>query len=517
MSEPKRRARPSREASKERYLVAPTPRYLLPPFVESAGERFLDHLTDDNEVTVIRVIRPADRPGSQAPPIVAAEMTPERASRLAAMPELLVEPDQPLRYGSAVLPVTDPGVAGYGEPAEVTIQVTDGEGEPLKDAEVHIIAESSAAPARTDQAGRVKLTVSRNELESITGIYVRPRHDHWSAWVDRPNLSTSDACRVTCTRIDPATMPAWSRAALGIDRLPPTYLGHGARVAIVDSGVTGAHEGFADRLTGGHDIVADDDKSWQQDTVGSGTFAAGLIAATGRTVGSFTGLAPEAELLAYKVFPGGRCGDLFEAIDRCIAAQVDVITIDVGCERPSWLVAHKIEEARQAGIACVAAAGNTPGPVAFPASLPTVLAVAAVGRLGTYPPDSYHATQFTGMQSMDGFFPARFSPSGPEIDLCAPGVGVVSTLPPANLGALDGTSVAAPQIAALAALTLAHHPDFRTVFQMRNAARVDRLFDLLRASCRRQKGLPDAVIAVGMGAQAFRRPGQMPLMAPVGG
>jgi subtilisin family serine protease len=186
---------------------------------------------------------------------------------------------------------------------------------------------------------------------------------------------------------------------------------------------------------------------------------------------------------------------------------MDIIALGVGTRHPSWLVARKIEEARQSGTACIAAAGSNAGPVGFPAVLPTVLTVAAIGKLGTFPPDSYHVTQFTGAASPEGYFAARFSASGPEIDLCAPGVAVVSTLPPDDVGTLDGTAVGVPHVAALAALVLAHHPDFRTVFQMRSPARVDRLFDILRASCqplmfvdpmRVGRGLPDAATAVGL-------------------
>lgn len=165
--------------------------------------------------------------------------------------------------------------------------------------------------------------------------------------------------------------------------------------------------------------------------------------------------------------------------------------------------------------------------VSFPATLPSVLAVAAIGKLGTFPPDSYHATQFTGMASPEGYFAARFSASGPEIDLCAPGVAVVSTLPPDNVGALDGTATGVPHVAALAALVLAHHPDFRTMFQMRSPARVDRLFDILSASCqplmfvdpmRVGRGLPDAATAVGLFPGMMRPPWTTtrPPMMPVG-
>ena len=57
-------------------------------------------------------------------------------------------------------------------------------------------------------------------------------------------------------------------------------------------------------------------------------------------------------------------------------------------------------------MACVAAAGDSAGLVAFPASLPTVFAVAAIGMTGRFPPESYHATQMFGVPTVDGFFSA---------------------------------------------------------------------------------------------------------------
>jgi subtilisin family serine protease len=83
---------------------------------------------------------------------------------------------------------------------------------------------------------------------------------------------------------------------------------------------------------------------------------------------------------------------------------------------------------------------------------------------------------------------------------------VVSTVPAGSFGAADGTSVAAAHVAALSALVLAHHPDFRDGFRVRGAARVDRLLQIIRASRRPlplgdprwAAGMPDAVTAVGL-------------------
>jgi subtilisin len=47
---------------------------------------------------------------------------------------------------------------------------------------------------------------------------------------------------------------------------------------------------------------------------------------------------------------------------------------------------------------------------------------------------------------------------GPEIDLCAPGVDILSTLPNNEYGKLSGTSAACPHVSGVAALTWAVYP-----------------------------------------------------------
>jgi len=69
----------------------------------------------------------------------------------------------------------------------------------------------------------------------------------------------------------------------------------------------------------------------------------------------------------------------------------------------------------------------------------------------------------------------------------------------------DGTSVAAPHVAALAALVLAHRIEFQTRFGRRDAGRVARLFQILKETAqplgdplRTGAGLPDAPRALGI-------------------
>jgi len=140
-----------------------------------------------------------------------------------------------------------------------------------------------------------------------------------------------------------------------------------------------------------------------------------------------------------------------------------------------------------------------------------VLAVGAVGLLGSFPPGSGMAAELTGPPTPDGLFAPRFANYGPGMDCCGPGVAIVSGLPPASYGPLGGTATAAAHVAALAGLVLAHHPQFLQEAgrhpPMRDSNRVDRLFQLILASCRplpelgplrSGAGIPDAAIAVGV-------------------
>jgi subtilisin family serine protease len=88
-------------------------------------------------------------------------------------------------------------------------------------------------------------------------------------------------------------------------------------------------------------------------------------------------------------------------------------------------------------------------------------------------------------------------------------------VPPNNFAAWDGTSMAAPHVTGLAALVLAHHPDFAGPFRARNAQRVQRLFQIIKASARPVNvgdprrtgfGIPDAPTALSL--QLWQQAGQ---------
>ncbi|MFF4761773.1 S8 family serine peptidase, partial [Streptomyces sp. NPDC001292] len=222
------------------------------------------------------------------------------------------------------------------------------------------------------------------------------------------------------------------------------------------------------------------------------------------------GIAVDAELDVCQVMPDGHFSDLIAALDHCIEREVDIAHIQVATPYPSTLVSRKFADAAAAGIACIAPAGDTGGPVAFPASLPTVFSVGALGAFGTYPPDTSPATHYGPQLTPEGLFAAPFGCHGPAVNAAAPGVSVLSCAPRDGYTVLDGTGTASAHVAGLAALVLAHHEDFHGQLLPRGPGRVQHLFEIIGASCRplaapgtldaarTGRGLPDALIALGL-------------------
>ena len=414
---------------------------------------------------------------------------------------------------SNVLPTTGPALVA-------SVIVVSKDGTPLPDAEVSLFGSMLPASGVTDANGQASLTLFGETPGSIRGLYVKPRADFWSFYQRDPDISIDEPNVVVMRMLSewpsltgfPRTKVfGWGQKAMRLDQLPSNYRGQGIRIAVIDSGAATTHEGLS-RIRAGFDIVnkKTNPNTWNDDTLGHGSHCAGVIGAADLAFG-IRGFAPDAEIHACKLFPGGQVSQLIDALEYCIEHQVDVVNLSLGGAEPSEALEQQILRAKRAGIACIVAAGNSGGPVQYPASSPNVLAVAAIGKLDEFPPDSYHAETLTQNVDANGYFPARFSCFGPQIAVCGPGVAIASTVPPNNYAAWDGTSMAAPHITGLAALVLAHHPDFQGAYRTRGAERVERLFQAIKMSARRVSlgeqyqtglGLPDALIAVRPAAAA---------------
>jgi subtilisin len=215
--------------------------------------------------------------------------------------------------------------------------------------------------------------------------------------------------------------------------------GKGIRVAILDTGIDKKHPDLAPNYKGGVSFVSSEPTP--EDFNGHGTHCAGTVAAAINRSGVI-GVAPAASLFAVKVLDGAGSGawsNLIAGIDWGIKNRMRILSMSLGGAGAPNAVGQICETAWKKGLLLVAAAGNAgPGQntVGFPAKYPTVLAVSAI--------DSTNQI-------------ANFSSRGPEVELCAPGVQVLSTLPGKAFGKLNGTSMACPHVSGVAALAWGTH------------------------------------------------------------
>jgi len=285
---------------------------------------------------------------------------------------------------------------------------------------------------------------------------------------------------------------------------------------LIDSGVATSHKQLT-RINHGVDIRSLEGRSWSQDVMSHGTACAGIIGAGPDGAHGIRGYAPDSEIHVCRLPVDARCSDLVAALDYCLQSDIDLAFLGFGCERGSAIVEQRIAAVKQQGVGIIAAAGNSTGAVLFPACSPQVMAVAAIGQIGSYSDDSLQAVQAAAaIPVAGGLFVPAFSCRGPELDLCAPGVAIFACQSPDGYAICDGTSLAAAHVTALAALILAHHDDFRSGFAKRNFQRVERLFQILKETAQpigdlwqTGAGLPDAARALGIRSE------RGPLAAPL--
>jgi subtilisin len=480
--------------------------YMISPTGAGVGEQQLTQLL--RKANGIDLLRTIPARGGFCPPVAVIRAVPERIADLYRLDGgFIIEPDHMLHPAWPVLPPlrARPAIAsamGPGFTAEV--QVHGEHDEPVPQAEVQIAGRHWIAAGLTDADGRVALTLYGEAPETVTHLCVKPRAGYWSLWTRQPKLTEDAAFTVRLRRLGKTGGMGWGGRAMAFDQLPTDWRGAGVRIALIDSGISDGHSALA-AIECGFDAESGKAGPWRVDRSGHGTLCAGIIAAAPGSAEGIRGYAPDAELHVCKLGATARCSDLVATLDYCADGYIDLACLGFGCEQGSAIVEHRIAYTKQLGIGLIAAAGSNGEAMQYPARSRDALAVGAVGQIGTFPEDSPHAAQMCTAVFAGGFFVPAFSCKGLEADLCAPGVGVISCQSPDGYAAADGTSLAAPHIAALAGLLLAHHPDFRGSFVKRDARRVERLFQILKESAwplgypaQTGAGLPDAARAFGL-------------------
>ncbi len=370
----------------------------------------------------------------------------------------------------------------------VRLRVLGVDDKPVAGAAVALQGAGLPQSGKTNAKGEIALSVILHGDQPLDYLQVSEVPNCWDYYVTQPRL---DYRAVNLIRLVPlgktiSGFPAgftmgWGQQLMGLGLMGDQASGEGVKVAVVDSGADASHP-LLSHITRGESLVGDAGGNWAEDVIGHGTHVSGVIGANGRD-GSMRGFVPGAEIHALKIFPGGQLSTLIEALDYCIENQIDVVNLSLGTNDSSDAfpaVEQKIEEAAEAGVACIVAAGNSSGPVQYPASSPMTLAVSALGKEGEFPDTSWNAaTVNRELLTSDGFFFPSYSCLGAGVNVCAPGSAIVSTWPGGNFAPDSGTSMAAPHVTGLAAVLLAHHPIFKSELAAHNLDRVRMLFSLI--------------------------------------
>lgn len=429
--------------------------------------------------------------------VVVARIEPERAELIrSSLPaQFMLAEDKPLDYGNSPRLLRAPaGVApfslGAGANARtIKFKVVGDDDAALAGITVQLTGDAFPSTGQTNNKGEVSLELVTLGQRPARALFVTPVPGYWDLYLTNPQLDEG-AVNLIRLRSLGQTMPGfpqqfaygWGQRLMGLDRLPPELGGKGVRIAVIDSGCDNTHP-LLQHVQAGRDFTGAAAGSWSEDVVGHGTHCAGVIAARAAGGIQWRGFAPEAEVHALRIFPGGQYSSLLEALDYCIDNQIDIVNMSLGGDSEvNPVVEETLEIARLNGICCIVAAGNSGDAVKYPASSIQTLAVAAIGNTMDLQPDTWDATTLqTGMVAGDGIFSPSFTCHGPQVNVCAPGVGIVSTVPGDAFEPQSGTSMAAPHVAGMAALLLAHHPVFQNQLRGRSPQRVEALFTMLRS------------------------------------
>jgi len=282
-----------------------------------------------------------------------------------------------------------------------------------------------------------------------------------------------------------ANQKTWGIKRLKADNLHQQGIkGGGVIVGHLDTGVDGNHPALKNAL---HAFAEIDDFGFEvtptpaaHDTDDHGTHTAGTIA--GRPGGGHEiGVAPEAMLASAIVIEGGDViARVLAGMDWVIGQGATILNMSLGLRGFVNDFLPLTQLLRQKGILPVFAVGNEgPGTSRSPGNYDEALSVGASAE------DDTVANFSSSRQFATWLVP----------DVVAPGVAVISAMPGGGFQEMDGSSMATPHVAGLAALLWSAVP----------AATVDQVEQAIFTSCqklptepdaRQNRGVPDAVAAL---------------------
>ncbi|GLZ12090.1 hypothetical protein Acsp04_23250 [Actinomadura sp. NBRC 104425] len=272
-------------------------------------------------------------------------------------------------------------------------------------------------------------------------------------------------------RTDQIRAREWHLTALRIPRVWRTSKGGGVTVAVLDTGVDGKHPDLVGRVTTGPDLTGGLRRPGGRYWGLHGTSMASIIAGHGHGPGGaqgVMGVAPQARILSVRVTwenddplrqAGGQLGGrnrdaVAQGIRYAVDHGADIINMSLGGGKlfydGSSSEENAIRYALDRGVVLIASAGNDGSGANrknFPAAYPGVIAVGAVDRRMRIWKDSNRHSY---------------------VEVCAPGVDIVSADASSGYVVGTGTSPSSAIVAGVAALIRARYPKL-TPQQVRQA------------------------------------------------
>ena len=206
---------------------------------------------------------------------------------------------------------------------------------------------------------------------------------------------------------------------------------------------------LSERRYGNADVMGPDAKH--------GTHVAGIIGGVHGTPGGIDGIATGVKIMMVRTVPDGdeRDKDIANAIRYAVdnGARVINMSFGKGFSPEKAAVDEAVKYADSKGVLMVHAAGNDGENLAEKPSFPTP-AYLSGGRPNNW--IEVGASSWKGLDSLA----APFSNYGKaQVDVFAPGVDILSTVPGGGYERQSGTSMAAPVVTGLAALLMSYYPN----------------------------------------------------------
>jgi len=207
----------------------------------------------------------------------------------------------------------------------------------------------------------------------------------------------------------------------------------------------------------GYDFYNGDGDPFDDNSNGHGTRIAGIIGAVGNNQTGVTGVNWNVDLMAIKIAGADGTGytfNIIQALEYATMMGVKITNNSWGTSSDVVGLEKAIELAGKAGMLFVASAGNEAKNIDLQPHYPA-----------SYDEDNIITVAATNHQDQ---FASWFSNYGTKsVDLAAPGVGILTTIPGNQYASQSGTSLAAPYVAGAAALLWSVNPNL-TVNQVKS-------------------------------------------------